>query len=166
MYINSCGSAPELTPGDFLSVFSWLDRHLSRCGLTARLWHYRYLNVRDGLMKRIYLVEDNTEISELLSYILNEMGFLVLTSTTISDFKRHFHEAVPDLIILDVMLPDGNGIDLCEQLKSDPVTSQVRVLLMSAHVHVKTRALEAADAFIAKPFDLEEFTGKIRHLTD
>lgn len=117
-------------------------------------------------MKRIYLVEDNTEISELLSYILNDMGFVVSTSPTISDFKRLFDEAVPDLVILDVMLPDGNGIELCEQLKSDPATSQVRVLLMSAHVHVKARALKAADEFIAKPFDLEQFTGKIKRLTD
>lgn len=117
-------------------------------------------------MKHIHLVEDNTEISELLTYILKEMGFLVATSSTISDFKKRFHEVVPDLIILDVMLPDGNGIDLCEQLKSDPATSQVRIVLMSAHNHVKARALEAADDFIGKPFDLDEFTGKIKRLTD
>lgn len=118
------------------------------------------------LMKTIYLVEDNVAISQMVYILLAGKGFSVCSSGTVAAFRRQMAKGVPEMFILDIMLPDGNGIDLCRELKSDPQTSAIPVILMSAHMDVKEKALEAgADDFVNKPFDIKAFTGMVQTLS-
>jgi DNA-binding response OmpR family regulator len=117
-------------------------------------------------MKKIYLVEDNRAISEMIEILLTEKGFTVCSSGTVASFKRQMGNGIPDMFILDIMLPDGNGIDICRELKNNPQTTAIPVLVMSAHTDVREKALEAdADDFMNKPFDISEFTRAVFRLT-
>ena len=114
------------------------------------------------MKKNVSLVEDNFEISELIGYLLAELNLDVKTFTTITSFKSELNNPLPDLIILDIMLPDGNGIDTCREIKLDEHTRATPVLLMSAHVNIQTKVKEStADDFIGKPFDINDFMAKV-----
>lgn len=69
---------------------------------------------------------------------------------------------MPDLFLLDVMLPDGNGIDVCEMLKTAHQTRSIPVLIMSAHSseHLVKQSCRS-DGFVAKPFDINELINKV-----
>lgn len=117
------------------------------------------------MKKTIYLVEDNFEISELIDYLLTDIKLEVKIFATAADFKKEMGNSSPDLIILDIMLPDGDGLDICREMKTNDTTHAIPVLLMSAHINIKTKAMEAAaDDFISKPFDIDDFTAKVKRL--
>lgn len=110
----------------------------------------------------VYLVEDNLEISELIDYLLTAINLEVRIFTTIAGFRNELPHLSPGLVILDIMLPDGNGIDVCRELKADELTRGIPVILMSAHINIKTKALESgADDFISKPFDIDDFIATV-----
>jgi two-component system phosphate regulon response regulator PhoB len=115
--------------------------------------------------KVIYLVEDDLDIRELIEYILMKLNVKVMACASAEAFKQRIKFSLPDLIILDVMLPDGNGIDICAGLKSDAATSHVPVLLMSANLNNKSKAGDfTAEEFISKPFDINELQWKVKKL--
>jgi len=103
---------------------------------------------------RIYVVEDNYDIGLVLELFLNDEGFEVKLLATAKDFNTAVKQELPDLFLLDVMLPDGNGIDLCHQIRKDPRSSGLPVLIMSAHANEGAAKTCEAEGFIAKPFDL------------
>lgn len=114
------------------------------------------------MKKVVYLVEDNFEISELIDYLLTGIGMEVKTFATVTDFTAALKLSLPNLIILDIMLPDGNGIDVCREIKANGHRQSIPILLMSAHINIKTRALESGvEDFISKPFDIDDFIRKI-----
>lgn len=100
----------------------------------------------------ILIVEDDEDIRELIGYILDPDLCQLKMCATIGEFKTEIKTAIPDLILLDVMLPDGNGIDLCGDLKKAPSTKEIPVVLMSA---LGIPANSGANFFISKPFDIE-----------
>ncbi len=115
------------------------------------------------MKKNIYLVEDNYDISDLVKYLLSEIGYEVEAFNTIAGFRQAVDVALPDLFILDIMLPDGNGQELCRELKADDNTRFIPVILMSAHAGGKEIATEVcADDFIGKPFDINDFTEMVQ----
>lgn len=115
--------------------------------------------------KIIYILEDNDDIRELLTYLLETEAYGVIGLATISDFNQALSVSYPDAIILDVMLPDGNGIDACINLKSNKLTKFIPVLLMSANANViNMKQQSGADDFINKPFDIHEFVTKINKM--
>ena len=117
------------------------------------------------MSRRIHIVEDDEDIRYIVSYILNDMGYEISISETLADFRRQIAVEIPQLILLDVMLPDGNGIDICRALKSDPATAQIPVVIMSAHAAEKAVLEEAcADDFISKPFDLDLLLHRVKRI--
>ncbi|TKC09379.1 response regulator transcription factor [Pedobacter frigoris] len=114
--------------------------------------------------KLIYIVEDDQDISFIVEYILIEEGYLVNTFKTARAFNTQMKLNWPDLILLDVMLPDGNGIEICHSLKTAATTTHIPVVIMSAHA-AETAILEeaCADDFISKPFDLEHLIQIIKN---
>lgn len=114
-------------------------------------------------MHCVFVVEDSEPIRELIEYLLRNKGFDVRAFETAGDFAKSLEGAQqPDLIILDVMLPDGNGIDICRELKSSRQTSHIPVLLMSANATAEAASGARAEAFIAKPFDIDHFMRTVR----
>lgn len=110
----------------------------------------------------IYLVEDDQDISEMIVILLTEFNLDVKSSSTLSEFRRMISKEVPDLILMDIMLPDGNGIDECRELKEGNDFKNIPLLLMSAHAQSKIVVQECpADGFIPKPFDIYDFMAQV-----
>ncbi|MBC7565485.1 MAG: response regulator transcription factor [Pedobacter sp.] len=105
--------------------------------------------------KSIYIVEDNKDIGFILKYFLSDEGFDVELFETSAAFHTRLLLKVPDLFLLDVMLPDGDGLEICSEIKHDSCYKEKPVLLMSAHLPSEfERSKSCANSFIAKPFDL------------
>lgn len=113
----------------------------------------------------IYIVEDNEDIGFVLDYHLTEEGFDVRVFHDLSAFYSSYKIELPDLFLLDVMLPDGDGIQLCRELRTNGRSEMIPILLMSAHATPEALINEScADGFISKPFDLNGITEKISNI--
>ncbi|WP_134092043.1 response regulator transcription factor [Olivibacter sp. XZL3] len=114
------------------------------------------------MKKKIIVLEDDPAIREVIEYILTEAKLSVESYERAESFWKAIHDANADLILLDVMLPDGNGIDICNQLKSQETTSNIPVIIMSAHYNLINDHPCSADDFIRKPFDIRDFVKRIQ----
>jgi DNA-binding response OmpR family regulator len=115
-----------------------------------------------NMEKLIQIVEDNADISCIVQFILEDAGYHVEMFKNANAFVNRPRKENVDLFILDVMLPDGNGIELSKSLKSDAFTYQIPVIIMSAHSTGDIALQEGkADQFIKKPFELESFVSKV-----
>ncbi|GGC34449.1 hypothetical protein GCM10011386_28180 [Parapedobacter defluvii] len=115
------------------------------------------------MKKIIHVLEDDADIGELINFLLTEHGYQVSIFSNIASFRQHSNRESPDLLIIDVMLPDGNGLDICHEWKTNFGTHHIPVLIMSAYEdnrHDK-RACNA-DGFISKPFDIQSFLSDVQ----
>ena len=111
---------------------------------------------------RILLVDDEQSIQTLLSYPLRKDGYHVTSALDGSEALRRFEEGRFDLVILDLMLPRMNGVDVCRQLRS---RSQVPIIMLTAKGSEtdKVAGLEVgADDYITKPFSMREFRSRVK----
>lgn len=114
-------------------------------------------------MSKIYIVEDNEEIREILEIILISENYEVKSFGSIGEFTARDVNVSPDLYLFDVMLPDGSGIDLCQEIKHDKYNKDVPVIIMSAHANIShMRNLCQPDDLIAKPFDIDDILERIQ----
>jgi two-component system phosphate regulon response regulator PhoB len=111
--------------------------------------------------KTVMIVEDNSDIREIIAHILMGNDYTVELYSTASDFKNNLKQKLPDVIVLDIMLPDGDGIEMCKEIKSASQTGHIPILLMSAN---EPENEDCADGFIAKPFDIDLFKNKVEAL--
>lgn len=115
-------------------------------------------------MKKIFCVEDDTNIRELIEYTLKQAGFEAQGFECAADFFAALECAEPDLVLLDIMLPDKDGIEILKELKADKKTENLPVIFLTA----KSDRLDAvkgldsgADDYIKKPFDILELVSRI-----
>nr|WP_315424373.1 response regulator transcription factor [uncultured Pedobacter sp.] len=114
--------------------------------------------------KLIGILEDDEGIRDILQFLLSEEGYQVECYTTVNNFLTK-KDSNPDLFILDVMLPDGNGLEVCRMLKSSPKTSAIPVIMMSAHADLQQMNSGCrAEEFVKKPFDIYIILEKIVQL--
>jgi DNA-binding response OmpR family regulator len=114
--------------------------------------------------KCIYVVEDNANIREMIEFLLVEELYEVKAYPNQATFWKEMNKHTPDLIVLDVMLPDGNGLDICAKLKSNAKTHDIPVMMMSANNYLSNvKSKCAAEDFINKPFDLNDFVNRVEH---
>lgn len=112
--------------------------------------------------KRICVLEDNDDIREILSFILEDESYEVSAYANVKDFLNRKNIVQPDVFLLDVMLPDGSGLDVCNGLKADQLTKNIPVLMMSANYKEKEiRNSCKAQDFIPKPFDIQDLILRI-----
>ncbi|MTH79124.1 response regulator transcription factor [Paracoccus aestuariivivens] len=118
-------------------------------------------------MAQILIVEDEDNIATALEFIVTHYGHSHRRLATGSEAMQVIRDEHPDLVLLDIMLPDISGYQIVEQLRADPMLTNVRVLLMTARGSVLERrkglAL-GADGFIAKPFELAELRAEMTRL--
>ncbi|QPH40693.1 response regulator transcription factor [Pedobacter endophyticus] len=118
--------------------------------------------------KRVCVLEDDQGIREIIEFLLSEENYEVAGFSNIADFMVNARNVIPDLFLLDVMLPDGSGMDVCDLLKSSARTENVPVLMMSAHAALSDvkNGCKAQD-FISKPFDIYDLLKRVdRQLKD
>ncbi len=108
--------------------------------------------------KKIFIFDDNLEILELCSEILEDLGCEVKTSPTTTNVEQQVLSFMPDLIFMDNWLPDISGIEATRLLKSNEQLKNIPVLYFSANSNIDALAAEAgADDFLGKPFDIDQF---------
>jgi DNA-binding response OmpR family regulator len=117
-------------------------------------------------MFRILVVEDSPIMRQLLSNLLGGAGYECILATTVAGGLKSCAKNKPDLIMLDVNLPDGNGIDLCRTLKSDPAARHIPVLLLTGEareVESRVDGFEAgAEDYVMKPFNVKELLSRLK----
>lgn len=114
------------------------------------------------MKKSIFILDDTDDIREVITDILTEENYEVTGFASVKEFKKGILFAQPDLIILDVMLPDGNGIDVCDDLKDNRSTQHIPVLMMSANdIYRNAKQKCETEDFIIKPFDIDHFITKV-----
>jgi DNA-binding response OmpR family regulator len=114
------------------------------------------------MKKCIYIVEDNEDIREIIEFILIEEDYKVKAYPTVDEFWMQMKKTLPDLVVLDIMLPDGNGLDICAKLKKENSTHNIPVIIMSANYQIQNlKASCQAEEFISKPFDIYNFVTKV-----
>ena len=114
---------------------------------------------------KVLVVDDDPEIVTFLSTLLELEGIESSVATSAAAALEQLEQGAPDLVLLDIAMPDRDGIDLCKELKSDPRTAEVPVFVVSARPgkDVVERALAAgAEEFIRKPFENAELISRIR----
>lgn len=116
-------------------------------------------------MKRLLVVDDNADILEVVRIFLEMNGFEVFTTSKGDDILNDVANYSPQIILLDVYLRGSNGVEICNQLKSNPSTKHIPIMMVSAQANDYLILRKcAADDFIAKPFDEKVLVEKINHL--
>jgi DNA-binding response OmpR family regulator len=117
------------------------------------------------LSRLIAVVDDEPDILELVALHLKKAGFSVRTFPDAGQFQRALVKSVPDLVILDLMLPDADGIDVCKDMKADTRTAHVPVVMLTARGEELDRVLGleiGADDYITKPFSPKELVARVK----
>ncbi len=115
----------------------------------------------------ILVVEDEVTLREALVYNLNKEGYTVLQAGTGLDALALAREEAPDVVILDLMLPELDGLSVCRSLRRDPATAASGILMLTARSGEldKIVGLESgADDYLTKPFSLGELLARVRAL--
>ncbi len=119
--------------------------------------------------KKILVAEDEPYITESLSFVLNHAGYQVLTESDGAEVVKKTRRLRPDVVILDLMLPNKNGFEILKQLKSDDELKQIPVMVLTAkgqHEDRTTTGQLGADAFITKPFSNREVLASVNQLAN
>lgn len=124
-------------------------------------------NLKNGKSKSatILLVEDEPAIQELLAFNITQCGFHPIQALNATSAMEHIKRELPDLILLDWMLPEISGVELAKRLRADQRTHNIPIIMLTARSDEKDKilGLEAgADDYITKPFSPRELIARIR----
>lgn len=116
-------------------------------------------------MQIIYVVEDDKNIAEIEEFALKNVGYDVYTFANASDFEKRLQSQYPDLIIMDIMLPDRDGLSLLKDLRDHVETASIPVIMVTAKSSEmdKVRGLDqGADDYMTKPFGIMELISRVK----
>jgi two-component system phosphate regulon response regulator PhoB len=116
-------------------------------------------------MKTILVIEDEKDLSELISFNLGKEGYRVITALDGTSGLESARSHAPDLIILDLMLPGINGIEICKILKTNEKTAQIPIVMLTAKGEEIDRVVGfevGADDYMVKPFSNRELTLRVK----
>lgn len=120
-----------------------------------------------ALMATILIVEDEADLSELMRYNLEAEGFRVVSAESGDEAVERIREGVPDLILLDWMLPGLSGIELCRRWRSREETARTPIIMVTARGEEEERVrglATGADDYLVKPFSMPELVARIQAL--
>lgn len=126
-------------------------------------YNFNALTKNSKTYKNILVIEDNHAILDVITLILQSEAYKVSGLNKSSNMMEHIQAFNPDLMILDIMLPDGDGRNLLTQIRSNPKTSKIPVLMISAKYTAETiqHGEHKPNGFLAKPFDIDDLLDKI-----
>ena len=116
-------------------------------------------------MSKIYIIEDDDNIRELVMYALDSSNFKSVGFENPSDFWKTLKNEIPDLVLLDIMLPNEDGITILKKLKNDSATKELPVIMLTAKgsEYDRVKGLDlGADDYITKPFSVLELISRIK----
>lgn len=115
-------------------------------------------------MRTIYSLEDDLDISKIISVSLEKVGYKVYSFETANAFLKAFESKKPDMVLLDLMLPDGSGMDVLKLIRKEKSNQNIKVIIISAKRMTmdKVEGLDnGADDYIEKPFDILELISRV-----
>lgn len=116
---------------------------------------------------RVLVVEDEDNIAIALEFLITREGYAHDRVASGAEALPRIRETRPDLVLLDVMLPEVSGYDICSGIRTDPALARTKVLMMTARGSAQERrkGIElGADGFISKPFELQDLRAEVRRL--
>lgn len=122
------------------------------------------------MAKKVLVVDDTKSIREIVAFMLRSRGYDVVESGDGEDAQRKVSAEKPDLVVLDAMLPKKTGFALCAELKSDPATRPIPVLMLTAVTRETGKSDDywkeksQADDFMSKPFKAQDLVARIERL--
>lgn len=119
------------------------------------------------MSKRIIVVDDDKDIREIMSFVLKRYGFEVATVAHGVQLQQYLERVLPDLIILDIMMPGEDGYHLCYNLRTDPRTCHLPIMVITAHtedIYARISVDMGVALHMTKPFHPLEFAECVRTL--
>ncbi len=119
------------------------------------------------MAKKVLLIEDEPNIIEAIRFILQRAGWVVETHSNGADAAEAVRRAAPDVLILDVMLPNRSGYDILQEVRADGAMAALPVLMLTARGQKKDRELAeklGVSRFMTKPFANDEIVATVREL--
>ncbi len=113
----------------------------------------------------ITIVEDEPDISELISINLGKNGFVTKCFDNGKDFFSYLEKRTPSLLILDLMLPDMDGIEICKKIRANPSSSALPIIMLTARSEETDKVLGlelGADDYVTKPFSPKELVARVK----
>jgi two-component system phosphate regulon response regulator PhoB len=117
------------------------------------------------MSERILIIEDEPDIRKTIDYNLSKESFLVVQAASLAEGEKIISKGNVDLVILDLMLPDGSGLTLCRDIKSDPKTKKIPVIILTAKADEVDRVVGfelGADDYVTKPFSVRELILRVK----
>ena len=114
---------------------------------------------------KILIIEDEPDIRKNLEYNLSREGYSVLTAASIAEAEQLIYSNNLSLVLLDLMLPDGSGLDLCKKMKSDPDVQNLPIIILTAKDDEVDKVVGfelGADDYVTKPFSVRELILRIK----
>jgi DNA-binding response OmpR family regulator len=118
-----------------------------------------------GVAGRVVVVEDEPDVAELIRYNLAKEGYEVVLATNGPDALRLIQGVRPDVVLLDILIPQLNGWEVCRRLKQDPDTRSIAIIMVTGRVEEGDKVLGfelGADDYVTKPFSPRELLARIR----
>ncbi len=115
----------------------------------------------------VLIVEDEADIRRLISLHLERDGFRCRTAATGTEALRELQAAIPDLVVLDLMLPELDGLELCRRIRGDPRSAALPIIMLTAKADEVDRVVGlelGADDYVVKPFSPKELVARVRAL--
>lgn len=123
--------------------------------------------VSKGPKQRVLVVDDEPDTIELIQFNLKNAGYDIVTAADGAEALRKARSVAPDLIVLDLMLPEMDGLEVCKLLRNDPATAKIPVLMLTAKAGEVDRILGlelGARDYVTKPFSPRELILRVRNL--
>ncbi len=114
---------------------------------------------------KILVVEDEKNITKVVTYNLEREGYQVITARDGEEGLAKARKELPDLVVLDLMLPKLDGLEVCRQLKSDPKSARIPIIMLTAKTQEADRVVGlemGADDYVAKPFSVRELAARVK----
>jgi CheY-like chemotaxis protein len=118
------------------------------------------------MKKRVIVCDDDNSIVDIATIVLTDAGYDVIPVTNSSKIFETITSSMPDLVLIDLSMPDMNGEDIIHTLKQNPITRHIPVIIISGLENTGDIAKKTgADDFINKPFDIEELEATVKKYT-
>ena len=120
-------------------------------------------------MPRVLIVDDEPNILLSLDYLLRKNGHQVSVARNGTEALQQIEEHPPEIVLLDIMMPDVDGYEICTRIKSDPTTQHIKVVFLSAKskkADIEKGLSLGADMYLLKPFSNKEILQRIQQLQD
>jgi len=116
--------------------------------------------------KTVLVVDDELPLVRVLALHLESEGYEVLTATNGADALAQIRQRRPEVVVLDAMMPEMSGLEVCRRVRSDQQLSEAQVIILTANAGFRESSKEAgADDFMTKPFHLQDLTAAVDRLS-